>query len=413
MSDSLTADLGSAFKNATKGWKTAKKRADRVSGHGLDHLRHGTAGPSIRDAAFDVMEDAYLMASGNDRYLVNARQVMYAARPMVLKLTIGKLWASDTYFMQTILTDYLEEYEPGWKIFWDARGHLHEPHTNHAVDLGGIAVMKYVGGWQSGFDVTPKLDAAVKVSTKGPGLRFNTVLWIEKEGFAPILKDAGFAERYDMEIMSTKGMTTKAAVELARHFESEGVRILMMHDFDKSGFEIVKTIRRGTRLLFTGASGLVDLGLRLEDVEGLEPEPVTYRQQKDPRRSLRDCGTTTDEANFLVEAGDPWSGWSGQRVELNAMTSDQLVNWVEQKLDEHGVEKVVPDEDVLARGYRRALVRARVAEVIEEFTRDMDDVEPPGGLHDRVREHLEGHPSATWDDALAEIVASDENGGGT
>ena len=305
--------------------------------------------------------------------------------------------------------EYFSESEPGWKIFWDARGHLHEPHTNHAVDLGGIAVMNYVSEWRSGFDVTPNLDAAAQVSTKGPGLRFNTVLWIEKEGFAPILEDAGFAERYDMGIMSTKGMTTKAAVELARHFEDAGVRILMMHDFDKSGFEIVNTIRRGTRLLSSGVAGVVDLGLRLEDTEGLESEPVTYKQQKDPRESLYDCGATDEEAEFLVEAGNSWKGWNGRRVELNAMTLDRLVEWLEEKLEDYGIEKVVPDEATLALGYQRAVVRARVAEVIEEFTQDMDDVEPPDRLESRVRKHLEDNPTNTWDDALAAMVEEENN----
>ena len=35
-------------------------------------------------------------------------------------------------------------------------------------------------------------------------------------------------------------------------------------------------------------------------------------------------------------------GNTGQRVELNAMTSDQFVAFVERKLTEHGAAKVIP-----------------------------------------------------------------------
>jgi hypothetical protein len=45
-------------------------------------LGRGRAGwPTVREAAFAVMEDAYRQASGGGRYPANARQIMYAARP--------------------------------------------------------------------------------------------------------------------------------------------------------------------------------------------------------------------------------------------------------------------------------------------------------------------------------------------
>jgi hypothetical protein len=34
--------------------------------------------------------------------------------------------------------------------------------------------------------------------------------------------------------------------------------------------------------------------------------------------------------------------------ELNAMASDQFIEWLERKLTEHGIKKVIPDDDVLA-----------------------------------------------------------------
>jgi hypothetical protein len=48
---------------------------------------------------------------------------------------------------------------------------------------------------------------------------------------------------------------------------------------------------------------------------------VWYDSHVDPRQNLRQCGTTEAECNFLVEWDDD-DGCIGQRVELNAMTSD-------------------------------------------------------------------------------------------
>jgi Histidine kinase-, DNA gyrase B-, and HSP90-like ATPase len=61
-------------------------------------------GVSIKDAAWSLMEDAYRKASGEGRYPANARQVMYAARPEILRLT-GKDKLDDAYFTQVLLPD--------------------------------------------------------------------------------------------------------------------------------------------------------------------------------------------------------------------------------------------------------------------------------------------------------------------
>jgi DNA topoisomerase VI subunit A len=54
-----------------------------------------------------------------------------------------------------------------------------------------------------------------KVETSGPSGNFGAVLFIEKEGFAPLLKAAQIAKKYDIAIMSTKGMSVVAARVLA------------------------------------------------------------------------------------------------------------------------------------------------------------------------------------------------------
>ena len=103
---------------------------------------------------------------------------------------------------------------------------------------------------------------------------------------------------------------------------------------------------------------MIDLGLRLSDVEAmhLQSEPVEYPSHVDPRENLRQRGTTEEECDFLVRQRG-LGGWTGQRVELNAMTSDQFIAWLEAKLMAVGVQKVVPDQETLAKAYRRAVRR--------------------------------------------------------
>src|SRR4029450_127650 len=86
------------------------------------------------------------------------------------------------------------------------------------------------------------------------------------------------AERYDLAIMSTKGMSVTAARELVEQLCAvHSVPLLVLHDFDKAGFSIAGTLRRSTRRYRCGhghAASVIDLGLRLEDVDGLETEGV-------------------------------------------------------------------------------------------------------------------------------------------
>ena len=55
---------------------------------------------------------------------------------------------------------------------------------------------------------------AIDYDTVGPANRYLNVLFIEKEGFMPLFRAVRLAERYDLAIMSTKGLSTTAARRL-------------------------------------------------------------------------------------------------------------------------------------------------------------------------------------------------------
>jgi hypothetical protein len=56
-----------------------------------------------------------------------------------------------------------------------------------------------------------------------------------------------------------------------------------------------------------------------------------------------------------------------QRIELNAMTSRQLVDFIATKLEEHGVAKLVPDEATLIEHAKRLKEQAIAQRVLERL----------------------------------------------
>jgi hypothetical protein len=195
---------------------------------------------------------------------------------------------------------------------------------------------------------------------------------------------------------------TAARLLLDRLAERGIEKILVLHDFDISGFSIFGTLgTSGRRYTFHNDVEVIDLGLRLTDVEemGLEDEPVVIgKDWGKVAAKLRRHGATADEIRFLEHA----------RVELNAMTSRQLIDFVEAKLAEHGVKKLVPDEAVLIEHARRLIEQQFAAAEVEKLraalTEKAAQVRLPGDLRHAVERRLAADPQLSWDMALAEVL---------
>jgi hypothetical protein len=397
-----------AVQGVTAKWAKQRKREERTAA-AIANRRYAMTrrrSVSIRDAAFEVMDRAYLKASANGTLPALARQIMYAARPHIQAHADRELGQKfDQYFTQQLLPDYIEIYNRAdWNVVFDARGNFIEPHTGRRVPLGTLNVRDYLTEIAGHAVREPEFDIwEDHYPTMGPRHRFGAVLFIEKEGFGPLFEAVHLAERHDLAIMSTKGMSVTAARELVEQVCRLGVPLLVLHDFDKSGFSIVGTLMRDTRRFRFGgghAARVIDLGLRLEDIDGLETEEVYVADRHKAAANLRENGATAEEIEFLLE----------KRVELNAFASDQLIDWIEWKLQEHGVAKVVPDSETLADAYRRmrrqALVQARIDAVVAGLG-VADGVTVPARLTERVTRRLADTPTARWDAVLRKIAQAD------
>jgi hypothetical protein len=176
-----------------------------------------------------------------------------------------------------------------------------------------------------------------------------------------------------------------------------GLPLFVLHDFDEAGFMILGTLQRDTRRYqFSRSIEVVDLGLRLADTEGLEREPAaaTRISASVRREQLAANGASDDEIDILLN----------ERVELNALASDALIEMIEDKLDDHGLEKVTPDDELLSETYRAFHRSQQLREKFEELESDFDseasEAAIPKDLNERVRAILAEHDELRWDDAV-------------
>jgi hypothetical protein len=390
--------------SVTKDWTKQRKAEERDASAQTRRVARLTRVDrvTIRHAAFQVMEDAYQRASNNGTLPANPRQIYYAARREILLATDRDVLESG-YFLQVLLRDYMEEYDcSNWDVVWDARGHFTEPHTGRVIPVGTLEVRQYLGD-------RPELGPAVEVgrdalySTKGPENRYKTVLFIEKEGFDQLLAAARIPERYDLAIMSTKGMSVSAARLLLDHLVTQGVtKILVLHDFDVSGFSIVGTLGTSSNTYrFRNKVPIIDIGLRLTDVEAMDLLPEPFFTQKawwSISETLKRHGATPEEIQFLRD----------KRVELNAMASDEFIAFIERKFEEHGVWKVVPDASIIERHARRLIEQRLVDKILEKtlpkIKKQAAATALPADLRQGIEVELHERPELSWDAAVSCVV---------
>jgi DNA topoisomerase VI subunit B len=397
--------IGEAIASVSKAW-TKQSKAEHRHAKAEERREERLSKPehrvTIKDAAYAVMEHAYRKASGG--LPVTATQIMYAARGAIQDATGKSL--NRQYFNQTLLPSFIDD-NPGleWDVLYDDRGHFIDPHTGETIGLGTKAVRSYLDGLHA-----PKFNApdvrGASITTRGPHGGYGALLYIEKEGFLDILNAVQLAQRYDIGIMSCKGTSVTAARRLAdRICHEHNIPLFVLHDFDKAGLTILGTLRSDTRRYkYDNDISVTDLGLRLEDVERLglqdRAEAVFDKGNAEKRAAnMRKHGASEDEIRFLLH----------RRVELNALSSDRFVQFIEGKLAEHGVTKIVPTNDELERAYKLFANGRRIEAIVRDTMHNVSntDLPIPSNLRFQVQEYLMQNPSCRWDEAVEQVACRD------
>jgi Topoisomerase 6 subunit A/Spo11, Toprim domain len=396
----IANDILDAVETATSKWTRQKKSEERHPGMARYRMSRMTREPrtSQKEAAWQVLEAAYMAASGNDTLPALARQIFYQARPKIMELTEDRQLAYG-YFSQVLLPDYIEEHSVSWNVVYDARGHLEEPHTERRIGVGTIEIGNYLHAMKEP-EIVRACFSDANIDIIGPSGNLSGVLFCEKEGFNPLFKAVNLANRYDLMIISTKGVSVTAARRLIDEICGEnGLPLFTLHDFDVAGFMILGTLHRDTRrYAFSNAIEPIDLGLRLEDINGLEREPAAATKISEDilRNQLAENGATLAEINILLN----------ERVELNAMASDDLIEMIEGKLEKSGIKKVIPDDALLAKTYQAFHYSQQLKGVFAKAEKQFKatKIVVPKNLSKQVRKILDNHDDLRWDDAIQIVI---------
>ena len=396
----MATDILDVVREGTKRWTRTIKSEERHPGMIRYRMSRMTKEPLTKQkhAAWEIMEAAYLRASANDTLPASVRQIYYQARPKIMEMTDDKELRYG-YFSQTLVPDYIEEKGVSWNVVYDARGHLEEPHTNRRIGVGTIEIGNYLYAAKEP-EIVPAEFSDANVDIIGPSGNLSGILFCEKEGFNPLFKAVNLANRYDLMIISTKGVSVTAARRLIDEVcGGHDLPLFTLHDFDVAGFLILGTLNRNTRRYqFCNRITPVDLGLRLGDIAGLgrEPAAASNTNQNALRQQLADNGATDAEIGILLN----------ERVELNALTSDQLIAMIERKLKAHGIKKVVPDDKLLAEAYLAFHASNELREIYEKAEEKFKatKIKVPRDLKKKVRAILAKHDDLRWDDAIQIVL---------
>jgi hypothetical protein len=91
------------------------------------------------------------------------------------------------------------------------------------------------------------------------------------------------------------------------------------------------------------------------------------------------------------------------------MTSNALIEMIERKLKDYGLEKVIPaDDELLAETYRAfhrsQQLRKKFETIKHEFEQENHEIEVPRDLKEQVLAVLDKHRDLRWDDAIQIVL---------
>jgi hypothetical protein len=172
---------------------------------------------------------------------------------------------------------------------------------------------------------------------------------------------------------------------------------------------IYQTFQEETKARGARKIQIVNLGLEpWEAVDaGLEKEVV---EESDKRKPVADYV-------LAHEDGDYWEDWlQTNRVELNAMTTPEFIEWLDEKMIAYG--KLIPPPDVLTAELDERIgkkVRASITERIlreagfeEQVAAAIAAIEKPAAaaLVDGITQLFEQQPEQEWRDHIEAVAQS-------
>ncbi|WP_059051408.1 ATP-binding protein [Paenibacillus senegalimassiliensis] len=317
--------------------------------------------------------------SGNGTHIFSLRQLYYGVRPYVMEALDKE--PEYNYFCR-LISEYENDYGEIEGMYRDPRGIMYHPHRGDEIPLGTIAVQNYAR----------------------PEWTFNKIIFIEKEGYFASLKDVKFPERYDCALITSKGFANRAVKDVFDLLgeTDEEITFFCVHDADAAGTMIYETLQHSTISRPGRKFKVINLGLDPEEAIAMGLQVESFKRGNRHR-------PTASYINY------EWEDWLQEsRVELNAMTTPQFIQWLENKMEEYGHKKVIPNDTVLQnklqdkakeilkqRLAQKLLVEAGFDQQFEVALGELSDaVEDYRELRNEVEEALSDRQDRHWTDPV-------------
>jgi hypothetical protein len=367
----------------------AAAKACRRGREGRSASEDGEGPRTFKAAVKMVLDDAIAYVSDNGQIRYGQRHLFYRVREQVQGIApqLGELgWGRFCRIVAEV--ENVRKHDlPG--MYRDYRGVLYHPHLHEDIPLGTLAVEEY----------------------ERPGWTFNKILYIEKDSFFQTLKEAGFPERYDCALITSKGQATRAVKDVLDLLSESGepIKVGLAHDADGYGTVIYDKTQHATIARPGRKVAIVNFGLEAEEAlaMGLKPEAIQRKNNK-----------KVPVADYV---SDRWRQWyQKHRIELDSMPPRQFLTWVEGKMRQHGfTDKVIPPEDMqkkeLADKLREKIKDDLTEEVLEEADidgkveealadLDKDIAKTTRKLDGTIRKALKANPTESWREPVGRVV---------
>ncbi len=295
---------------------------------------------------FQHLPAAWNEASNNNEYFTSQRNLFYKVRPKIQEEYSYETWGGenkDYNYFKTILAQYEIKNSRIEKLVRESSAFLQVPHTPDKIDLATDAVNDY----------------------HVPRDTFNKLLYIEKRGLVKLLIQNNFHNKYDLALVGGMGKASFGVKDLLKKVYAANITIFTLHDCDIDGYEIAQTTKQESANYKDYNILAIDMGLSVSDVKELDLEVEKQSRTKDIPNIVKETASA-EELEWLRGEEEYGKRFTANRVELDALTPKQLIEFIEKKLGEHGVkEKVLPSDKVIDRKVNE-FKEDKVREIIDE-----------------------------------------------
>ena len=349
-------------------------------------IKAKSTGPTDKELMRRYLRPAYDHASSKGKYLVMARQLYYPLRDFInIEAGVTLSEASYNAFTQKRITEFFEEFpEYENKILFERRGSFKSPFGGELL-LGTADVAKFV---QARYDNKVKVHTETKMSPVydfSPKYLYNRVLFVEKGGYRDILEEAGLLRKLNMGIMSTQGFGTRAERKWSGPSPSRrrGVRAprlrhprLPDHAQSAQRQQHLQGAPRRERARPHRGPGATAQGRAAK-----EQRERSRRRDRPLRQELRALPANRDSHGGGKEVLRPHRGRDKEnirpgmekarhyykRVEINALTSEELIVLIEREILRIESEKGLKQPEPSAEELRIFLSEIGSSDVLEEI----------------------------------------------